>query len=90
MSNRYLLADRVAALLTEFPEGLTSTQIYDRLVDDHRNGRLLPSRNAMGSRLSAMVGIEKAGYGVGHSAMTTRRVVLWCLNAERYARWRHG
>jgi hypothetical protein len=86
--SRYVFADRVAELLSEHPEGLTSSQIFDRMMNEPRNSRWMPSRHTIGSKLAAIVGVEKAGYGTGYSASTTRKHVVWVLNAERFAEWR--
>lgn len=88
MSNKYIFADRVYDLLTQHPEGLSSYEIYNRLADDNRNTRWLPSRNAIGSRLSAIGGFVKTGKATGYSSMTSRRVTMWTLDVEQWREWR--
>tara|TARA_R110001599_G_scaffold43062_1_gene129326 strand:+ start:1195 stop:1470 length:276 start_codon:yes stop_codon:yes gene_type:complete len=88
MSNTHIFADRVVAILIDHPEGLSSYQIYNRLADDRRNSRWLPSRNSIGTKLLAIRGLEKAGKATGYSAMTSRSVVVWVLDIERFKEWR--
>lgn len=88
MSNKFIFADRVFNLLVEHPEGLSTYEIYNRLADDRRNTRWLPSRNAIGSRMSAIGGFVKNGEATGYSAMTSRRVVMWQLDINKWRKWR--
>ena len=88
MGNQHIFADRVAAILIECPDGLSSYEIFNRLADDSRNGRWLPSRNSIGSKLLAIGGITKVGKATGYSAMTSRSVVVWALDIEQYKEWR--
>ena len=88
MTNRFIFADRVHALLSAHPEGLSSYEIFNRLADSTRNTRWLPSRNSIGSRLAAIGGFVKQGKATGYSAMTSRRVVVWTLDVEKWRAWR--
>lgn len=88
MTNKFIFADRVHELLEANPEGLSTYEIYNRLADDRRNTRWLPSRNAIGSRMAAIGGFIKAGEATGYSAMTSRRVVRWQLDVDKWTRWR--
>lgn len=88
MSNRYLFADSVADLLRANPEGLSSYDIFNKLADTD-NPRWLPARNTIGSRLKGIGGVVKAGKATGYSAMTSRRVVVWVLDEEKFNRWRY-
>ena len=88
MSNRYLFADSVADLLKDKPEGLSSYDIFNKLADN-KTPRWLPTRNSIGSKLRAIGGIIKKGTDTGYSAMTSRRVVVWVLDVEKFNRWRY-
>jgi len=88
MTNKFIFADRVHDLLVNHPEGLSTYEIYNYLADDSRNTRWLPSRNAIGSRMSAIGGFTKGGMATGYSAMTSRRVVVWVLDMNKWRKWR--
>jgi hypothetical protein len=88
MGNQHIFADRVAAILMEYPDGLSSYEIYNHLADDSRNGRWLPSRNSIGPKLRAIGGMTKIGKSTGYSSMTSRKVVVWSLDIERFKEWR--
>jgi hypothetical protein len=88
MTNKYIFADRVQELLAAHPEGLSTYEIYNRLADDRRNTRWLPSRNSIGSRMAAIGGFVKDGSTTGYSAMTSRRVVVWTLDLDKWRLWR--
>ena len=75
-------------LLSAHPECLSSYEIFNRLADDNRNTRWLPSRNSIGSRLAAIGGFVKQGKATGYSAMTSRRVAVWTLYVDKWRRCR--
>ena len=88
MSNTYILADSVARLLIANPEGLSSYEIFNQLVDSDLNIRCLPTRNSIGPRLKAIGGLEKTGTSTAYTTVSTRSVVVWQLNIEEYIKWR--
>tara|TARA_R110001592_G_scaffold7835_4_gene43438 strand:+ start:574 stop:861 length:288 start_codon:yes stop_codon:yes gene_type:complete len=88
MSNTYILADSVARLLIANPEGLSSYEIFNQLVDSDLNIRWLPTRNSIGPRLKAIGGLEKTGTSTAYTTVSTRSVVVWQLNIEEYIKWR--
>ena len=88
MTHRFSVADRGQDLLSAHPEGLSAYEIFNRLADSTRNTRWLPSRNSIGSRLAAIGGFVKQGKATGYSAMTSRRVVVWTLDVEKWRAWR--
>lgn len=88
MSNTYILADSVARLLIANPEGLSSYEIFNQLVDSNLNSRWLPTRNSIGPKLRAIGGLEKAGKSTAYTTVSTRSVVVWRLNMKEYIKWR--
>jgi len=88
MSNKFIFADRVYELLVANPQGLSTYEIYNKLADDTRNTRWLPSRNTIGSKLVGIGGFVKSGTSTGYSSMTSRRVVLWTLDIDKWVEWR--
>jgi len=88
-NNKFIFADRVVVLLLANPKGLSSYEIYNRLADDRRNTRWLPARNSIGSRLAGICGVENTGKQTGYSSTTSRQVVLWTLNIDRFNEWRN-
>lgn len=88
MSRGFTFADNVAKLLIDNPEGLSSYDIFNKLADN-KTPRWLPTRNSIGSKLRAIGGIIKKGTDTGYSAMTSRRVVVWVLDVDKFNRWRY-
>ncbi len=88
MTNKYIFADRVHDLLRRHPEGLSSYDIFNRLADESRNTRWLPSRNSIGSRLAAIGGFIKQGEATGYTAISSRRVTMWQLDIDKWRKWR--
>lgn len=88
MSNTYILADSVARLLIANPEGLSSYEIFNQLVDSNLNSRWLPTRNSIGPKLRAIGGLEKTGTSTAYTTVSTRSVVVWRINMEDYIKWR--
>jgi hypothetical protein len=87
-SSKFIFADEVARMLIENPKGLSSYEIYNRLVDN--NFKWLPSRNTIGSKLNAIAGFEAIGLTTGYSLRTTRDVTVWTLNLDKFNTWRYG
>ena len=81
-------ADSVARLLVDNPDGLSSYDIFNKLADED-NPRWLPTRNSIGSKLKAIGGVVKAGKATGYSSMTSRKVVLWVIDIDKFNRWRY-
>jgi len=67
---------------------LSSYEIFNQLADSGLNSRWLPTRNAIGPKLRAIGGLEKAGKATAYSTAGTRSVVVWRLNIEKYIKWR--
>tara|TARA_R100001015_G_scaffold18999_2_gene14021 strand:+ start:7334 stop:7615 length:282 start_codon:yes stop_codon:yes gene_type:complete len=86
-SSKFIFADEVARMLIENPKGMSSYEIYNKLVDD--NFKWLPSRNTIGSRLSAIGGFEAIGVTTGYSLRTTREVTMWTLDLKKFNAWRY-
>jgi len=85
----HIFADKVAELLMDNPKGLSSYEIFNRLADDRSNMRWLPSRHTIGSRLSGIVGVDAVSVATGYSTTTSRQVVLWALDIDRFNEWRN-
>ncbi len=88
MSNAYILADSVARLLADNPQGLSSYEIFNHLADDNLSARWLPTRNSLGPRLRAIGGFNKSGKATGYTASQSRSVVVWTINMDDYIQWR--
>ena len=88
-TERFIFADKVVALLLKNPRGLSSYDIFNRLADDRSNMRWLPARNTIGSRLSSIIGVDAVSIQTGYSATTSRQVVLWALDIDRFNAWRN-
>lgn len=88
MSNTYILADSIARLLVDNPQGLSSYEIFNQLADSDLNRRWLPTRNSIGPKLKAIGGFEKYGKGTAYTTVSTRSVVVWRLNMDDYIKWR--
>ena len=89
-TEKYIFADKVAQLLLDNPRGLSSYEIFNRLADDRSNMRWLPARNTIGSRLSSIIGVDAVSIATGYSSTTSRQVVLWALDINRFNAWRNG
>ncbi len=89
-TEKYIFADKVAQLLLDNPRGLSSYEIFNRLADDRSNMRWLPARNTIGSRLSSIIGVDAVSIATGYSSTTSRQVVLWALDIDRFNAWRNG
>lgn len=85
----FTFADSVMKLLEDNPEGLSSYDIFNLLADT-KTPRWLPTRNSIGSKLKAIGGVQKKGSATGYSAMTSRKVVVWVLDVEKFNRWRYN
>lgn len=83
-----IFEQRVIKLMMQHPEGLSSYEIYNKLADEPRNSRWLPSRNTIGSKLSGIVGLQKIDTATGYSSILSRSVAVWQLDIERYNTWR--
>jgi len=88
MSNAYILADSIARLLVDNPQGLSSYEIFNRLADSNLNGRWLPTRNSIGPKLRAIGGLEKVGKATAYTTVSERSVVVWRINMDDYIKWR--
>ena len=88
MSNTYILADSIARLLANNPQGLSSYEIFNQLVDSNLNSRWLPTRNAIGPKLRSIGGLQKTGTSTAYTTVSTRSVVVWTLNMQDYIKWR--
>tara|TARA_R110001592_G_scaffold45210_1_gene144608 strand:+ start:1642 stop:1974 length:333 start_codon:yes stop_codon:yes gene_type:complete len=88
MSNTYILADSIARLLADNPQGLSSYEIFNQLADSDLGSRWLPTRNAIGPKLRSIGGLEKTGKSIAYTTVSTRTVVVWTLNMKDYIEWR--
>lgn len=88
-TERFIFADKVVQLLLDNPKGLSSYEIFNRLADDRSNMRWLPARNTIGSKLSGIVGVDAVSVATGYSSTTSRQVVLWALDIDRFNAWRN-
>ena len=97
-SNKYVFADRVADLLIaqallhsddpKEPRGLSTIEIYSKLLDVGKGRQWIPARSSMGSRLSSIPGLVQMGFSRGYTIVTSRPISVWTIDVDRYNAWR--
>mgnify|MGYP003117994603 FL=1 len=87
-----LMFEVIIGMLQSNPDGLSSVQIYNNLVDHGRLSRQLPAISSIGSVLKGMskVGVRNTGSTYERSNTSgVRKVSVWTLDINRYNQWRN-
>jgi len=85
---QHALADRVVAILRLYPDGLSASDLYERLSETRF--KWLPVRAAMGRQLSMLPsasGIYSDGTIVTGGINVARSRKCWKVNVEAYEEW---
>ncbi len=83
----------IIGMLQSNPDGLSSIEIYNNLVDHGKFKRQLPAMSSIGSVLKGMskVGVRNTGSTYERTLTSgVRKVSVWTLDINRYNQWRNN
>ena len=88
-----MMFEAIVGMLQASPDGLSSVEIFNKLVAHGKLKRHLPPASSIGSVLKAMskVGISNTSscYVIANTG-GKRKVSVWTLDTDRYSQWLEG